>query len=197
MDAYMKSTGVPYKITSTTGDHHAATSYHYRGLACDFAAPVPGVDSPQLLAIWSAWVPLEKQLAEMIYFKAPYQIKHGTHVPPSFYGVTTMSIHHNHVHVAVEKGWRWAAPAEAPQPVAKVKPMFSPPLAVVAFLDAPGGGSWLLAQDGAVFAVGGAPYHGGANGHDYFVNRKAAQLEALGQGYAIIDETGSRYEYPA
>lgn len=196
LDAYLQHTGVPYKVTSTTGDHHATNSYHYRGLACDFAAPTPTVDSPGLLAIWSAWVPLEKQLAEMIYAGAPYQIKHGIHVLPSFYGAATMGIHHNHVHVAVEKGWRWEAPVVA-QSVVRVKPMFSPPLMVVAYLDAPGGGSWVLGQDGAVFAVGGAQYHGGANGQPYFQGRKAAQIEALGNGYVVIDETGSRYEYPA
>lgn len=106
LTAYLEHTGVPFKVTSTTGGKHAPTSYHYRGLAVDFAGPVPTRDSAVLLNIFSAFTPIEGQLAELIYAGAPYQIKHGDHVPPSFYGAQTMSIHHNHVHVAVEPGWR-------------------------------------------------------------------------------------------
>lgn len=83
----------------------------------DLAGPVPTHDSAQLLAIFSAFTPIEGQLAEMIYAGAPYQIKHGKHVTPSFYGATTMGIHHNHVHVAVEAGWR--APGTRARPVVR------------------------------------------------------------------------------
>lgn len=199
MDAYMKSTGVPYKVTSTTGDNHAKNSYHYRGLACDFAAPTPTVDSPGLLAIFNAWTPLESQLAEMIYAGAPYQIKNGKHVPPSLYGSTTMSIHHNHVHVAVRSGWRWTPPLPPLPVVKKVLPMYDPALIVepvVADLPCPTGGAWCVAASGAIYAWGGAPHFGGANGKDYFKGRKAARLELRESGgYVIVDEQNERYEY--
>lgn len=190
LEAYLNNTGVPHLVTSTIGGKHAPNSYHYRGLAVDFAGPHPTVDSPALLAIFAAFVPIESQLAELIYFGAPYQIKHGKHVSPGFYGAATMGIHHNHVHVAVEKGWTFNAP---PTTTMKVKPMYSPPLSIVASLEPAGGGVWLLAPDGAVFAFGGAQYKGGANGKAYFAGRKAAALEASGDRYVIVDEAGEKY----
>lgn len=76
----------------------------------DFAGPVPTRDSAVLLDIWSAFSAIQGQLAELIYAGAPYQIKHGQRVNASFYGPATMGIHHDHVHVAVEAGWRWSPP---------------------------------------------------------------------------------------
>jgi len=43
-------------------------------------------------------------------------------------------------------------------------------------LRTPEGGAWLLATSGAVYAFGAANYLGGANGKDYFADRRAARL---------------------
>lgn len=79
-----------------------------------------------------------------------------------------------------------------------VTPMYDPPLDlinIVASLRSPDGGVWLLAQDGAIYAFGGAPYKGAANGQSYWGSRKAARLEANGGGYTIVATTGERYNY--
>jgi N-acetylmuramoyl-L-alanine amidase. len=80
-----------------------------------------------------------------------------------------------------------------------VKPMYSPALVlepIVASLKAPGGGEWLLAASGAVYAFD-APYAGGASGQQYFAGRKAARLEIgpPGKTYTIVSESGERYDY--
>ena len=187
LEAFLNNTGLPHKVTCTTGGVHAPNSYHYRGLAVDFAGPVPTRDSAALLNICAAFEKIESRLAELIYAGAPYQIKNGRRVAPSFYGVTTMANHHDHVHVAVESGFRWNAPTQ------KVTPMWDPPECFVAALDAPEKGVWLLKADGAIFALGGADYKGAANGKPYFVGRKAARLEASGDSYTIIATSGERY----
>lgn len=180
----VSSQGVPFKVTSTTGGKHAAGSYHYRGLAVDLAGPRPSWNSPALLAIFNAFVGVESQLYELIYSGAPYSIKNGVRV--SRYAVWS---HYNHVHVACRPGFRYNAPPT------KVTPMWNPPLSVVASLDAPERGVWLLAPDGAIYAFAGAQYRGGANGQPYFEGRRAARLEANGEGYVIVAESGERYAY--
>jgi GH25 family lysozyme M1 (1,4-beta-N-acetylmuramidase) len=80
----------------------------------------------------------------------------------------------------------------------QVKPMYDPPLTlepIVADLKAPVG-AWLLAKSGAIYAFGGAPFKGAANGQDYFTGRQAARLEANGDGYTIIATSGERYDFP-
>lgn len=83
----------------------------------------------------------------------------------------------------------------------EVRPMFDPPLIlapVVGSLSAPGGGAWVLTQDGAVYAFG-CPDHGAPNRHPEYwkAGQKAARIEALGNGYTVVDSTGARYDYPA
>lgn len=87
----------------------------------------------------------------------------------------------------------------------EVSPMFNPALIlrpIVAELNCPTGGAWLLGDDGSVYAFGGAPYLGGANGQGYFFNRKPATLElpnaaeaAAGKRYTIVATSGERYSY--
>lgn len=88
---------------------------------------------------------------------------------------------------------------------AEVKAMYDPPLTdIVASRPAPGKGTWLLKSDGAIFAIDGAPYAGGANGKPYFAGRHAAdfadlndQEQAAGKLYVILSkEPGGRYAYP-
>lgn len=104
---------------------------------------------------------------------------------------------------------RWAsivgsAPPPAPAPIPKVQPMHNPPLVVpggiVADLACPTGGAWLVADDGAIFAVGGAPYLGGMNTDAHFKGRHAAKLlprryGTLGRkrGYTIVATSGETY----
>lgn len=66
-----------------------------------------------------------------------------------------------------------------PPPPDKVPPMFNPPLdnIVDAIAGENGTGAWMLREDGAVFAVGGARYYGGANGKPYFAGLKAARIQ--------------------
>ncbi len=79
--------------------------------------------------------------------------------------------------------------------------MYDPPHVlepIVADLRAPQGGVWLLSGSGAVYAYGGAPFHGGANAKPYFANRTAARLEPRqdANGYVIVATSGERYSYP-
>jgi hypothetical protein len=189
----MNATGVPHRVTSVTEGQHAPGSYHYRtgtngiGLAVDFAGPVPSRDSPELLAIFRAFQPVEHLLHELIYGGADYAIKAGARVKP--YAV---SDHMNHVHVSVDRS------VFIPVPQPKVPPMFDPPLpGFCAWLSHPTRGGWGLAPDGGVFALD-APFYGSAAGQSYFVGRRAARLEARADGgYDIVAISGERYGYPA
>lgn len=81
---------------------------------------------------------------------------------------------------------------------ATVGPMYDPPIALeplVASLKAPSGGVWLLAGSGAVYAFS-APYCGAPNGQPYWGARKAARLEAFGNGYTVVATSGERYDFP-
>lgn len=98
-----------------------------------------------------------------------------------------------------------AAPVTAGPSIPKVAPMHSPPIVVpggiVADLGCPSGGAWLLADDGAVFAVGGAPYLGGMNTDPHnFAGRHGAKLlprryGLLGRkrGYIVEATSGETY----
>ena len=85
-------------------------------------------------------------------------------------------------------------------PEEKVKFMHDPPLVlepIVASMAWKGGGC-LLAASGAVYAFGGAPYLGGANGQAFFKGRRAAQIENRTDrdGYVLIATSGERYAFP-
>lgn len=193
--AYVARTGVPHRVTSTTGGQHAPGSYHYKGCAVDLAEPKPSRNTPGLLAIFAAFGPVEGQLAELIYSGAPYGVKNGKRVPR--YAVAN---HYDHVHVAVKPG-TFLVPTE-PKPL-EVSPMYDPPFriagAVVASLNAPAGGAWVLTEDGAIYAFG-CPDLDAPNRHPEYWNipgQKAARLEEFHGGYTVVDNVGRRYNYPA
>lgn len=140
---YMAVTGVPYRVTSTTGGTHVAGSYHYRpgtdgdGLAADFAGPVPSTNSPALSAIYEAFGPIRDQLVELF----------GPGDPG----------HADHVHVAVPLGFTWTPP-EVPMP-SPTRPLVNAP--VVGMAATPTGqGYWLVCADGGIFTFGDAIFHG-------------------------------------
>lgn len=91
-----------------------------------------------------------------------------------------------------------------------VAPMFDPPLAI-RIVDAipdvdTGQGALLLQDDGAVFAMAGARYWGGANGKPYWGTRKAARIRKpqdvpgyplpSDKKYIITSIEGNHYAYP-
>jgi hypothetical protein len=82
----------------------------------------------------------------------------------------------------------------------EVAPMWDPPLQVVDFLAYwSGSGGYMLFADGGIGAVGDAPYRGPENqplGHDYWVGRKPARIERLGDnGYLVRAVSGEVYSY--
>lgn len=86
-------------------------------------------------------------------------------------------------------------------PPMEVTPMFNPPVEiagkVVAVLKAPGGGVWMLTEPGAVYAWE-CKDHDAPNRHPEYwqPGQRAARLEALGDGYRVVDSQGHFYEYP-
>lgn len=187
------------RVTSTTGGEHAAASYHFRsgtggeGLAIDLAEKSgPSSLTPGLKRIATEVARLiGPSCAELIYATGP-NLKDGR---AAWYGPSTLWAHRNHVHVAVGRGFRWTAP------VTEVRPMYDPPLVlapVVASLGSPGGGTWVLTQDGAIYAFGCKDLDAPNRHPEYWTpTQKAARLEPFNGGYTVIDTAGQRYNYPA
>lgn len=78
----------------------------------------------------------------------------------------------------------------------EVRPMYDPPFSipggVAAHLKAPGGGVWVLGHEGHIYAFD-APHLGQPAGKPYWVGRKAARLEAVGDEYRVIATSGESY----
>lgn len=99
---YMQQTGVPHRVSSTIrpgattrGSGGKRMSLHAVGRAVDFVGPRPSVDSPELLAIYRAFLPVRNLLSELIY-SGP-----GGSNPSN---PITRADHHNHVHVGLMRG---------------------------------------------------------------------------------------------
>lgn len=94
---------MPHRITSTVRStlpsRHAQQGTNGQGLAVDGAGPQPGRNTPELLAVFEAFGPVEHMLYELIYSGAAYSIKKGQRVPK--YAVDD---HWDHVHASVDKG---------------------------------------------------------------------------------------------
>jgi TP901 family phage tail tape measure protein len=103
--AYLRSTGVPHRVTSTyrPGSITASgnRSLHAAKRAVDFAGPSPGYDTPALGAIFKAFVPIAAKLAELIYAgpQTNFNIKNGRRVAKY-----AQAQHHDHVHAAMAAG---------------------------------------------------------------------------------------------
>lgn len=110
--AYVASTGIPYRVTSTTGGRHAETSRHYqdgtdgKGLAVDFAGPKPG-DTATMLKIYRALLGEYARLHELIFW-VPGETKtlvlRRTKRVPGAYATKVLEAHRNHVHVSTYRG---------------------------------------------------------------------------------------------
>ena len=111
------ATRVDVVVTCTT-DHPAGATRHLQrgtnglGLAIDCRKRTRGLDIHR--AVFDLFVPIETQLYELIYASASYNIKAGRRVPPY-----ATAGHHDHVHVAVNRGVfvRWPRPVPSPPPL--------------------------------------------------------------------------------
>ena len=148
------ASGAPYRVTSTTGGTHAPGSYHYKGLAVDFAGPQPSVDSPDLLAIYNALRPYAPRMRELIYSGPGGGFwRNGVKVAPY-----AAAAHRNHIHAAVGPGTVLLAEAKAIEKMADVIKATAP--VVAAFPSPSGMGYTLVTADGAVYCFGDARYEG-------------------------------------
>ena len=90
----------------------------------------------------------------------------------------------------------------------QLQPAIHPPWefsGIVDTMSAPTGGAWMLKNDGAIYAVGGAPYLGGMRDPEMLAHwlnidsvhgaREAVQLEPKGNGYSIVSQFGERYSF--
>jgi hypothetical protein len=101
LNAFLDSTGIPHRTTSTfrPGDD----GFHGMGRAVDFAGPTPGRNTPELLAIQRAFVPLAASgvLRELIGPDESMNYKNGMPYP---YSQDVQLAHDNHVHTAMAGG---------------------------------------------------------------------------------------------
>lgn len=100
--SYLKATGVPHRVTSVVRDQPG--SFHHVGLAVDFAGPRPSQNSPQLLAIYKALLPLAGIAEELLYGGAGGALWRDGQ---QFTSASLKASHQDHVHVAVPRGWRY------------------------------------------------------------------------------------------
>lgn len=206
---YGGSTGIPMKVTSTLrpGAVTAAgnRSFHALGLAVDFAGPVPSINSDALADIFRAFLPVEKHLAELIYAgpQVAFNVKNGRRV-----GKYAQAIHHNHVHVAVQRGvfLDRLVPTFLPDTVIEEAPdgdersedMADPTGAMCA----PNGGVWVVTRDGGVRAYRNAPFHGSypglpaeqRQGTRTFVD--ISERDDDRDGYMLHGSDGALYRFP-
>lgn len=115
----LRSTGVPFTVTSTTGGGHAAGSYHYQGRAVDFAGP-------NLMAIARALLQITRGWSELFYTPLGFSIKNGAVTAP-----IAAAEHYNHVHAAYRFGTPYV-PETGPYLLHRSEMVLSPEDAAVA-----------------------------------------------------------------
>lgn len=110
--AFADSTGIPHRVTSTTGGRHAPNSRHYQagtdgtGLAIDVAGPGPG-DHETMLKLYRVFLQRSYQLQELIFWypgETRTLVRRRVKVVPDVYGPKVLEAHRNHVHVSVAVG---------------------------------------------------------------------------------------------
>lgn len=163
--AYMARTGIPHRVTSTTGGAHSSKSRHYKpgtdgqGLAVDFAGPVPN-DTATMLRIYRALLEDHGPVLHELIFTHPdadILIKNRRRVVPQVYAAV-LPAHRNHVHVSVDLG----TIIESGEPMTDTNPELPKASAPVVALvrTSTDKGYWIVCEDGAVYAFGDAVYHG-------------------------------------
>jgi hypothetical protein len=162
--AYVASTGLPYRVTSTTGGKHAPSSRHFqdgtdgKGLAVDFAGPKPG-DMAAMLKIYRALLERADQLRELIYSGpgADVLVRRRLRVVPMTYGREVLAAHRNHVHVSVDRG-TFLQPMKEAMVADDTNKMQAP---LLAFVPTPTGkGYWMVSVTGEVHSYGDAEFFG-------------------------------------
>jgi len=143
---YLDDSGLPHRITSTTGGVHTPGSYHYLGEAIDAAGPTPSYDDASLHVIQNAFVFVADQLAELIGPMEDLCIKNGNYF---LYDATTLAAHKNHVHVASTVDVVWPRPPEAHMPIWTA-------------CSHPSWGGYIEASDDGRVNAYDAPFHGSA-----------------------------------
>lgn len=192
------TTDHPVRANSGRLSRHRWPGTNGVGLAIDARRRTRGNDIHQ--AVFDAFLPVEHQLAELIYAGAAYNIKAGRQVPP--YAVAD---HHDHVHIAVDKGVLLrhpAAPAPSPTP--------TPPSGddvpkdtdfTSAAFDPVSGGFWMQTYEGGIDGHDGAVVTSTYRDHPELGygshQRRFLALAADGKGgVAQIANDGSRYHWP-
>lgn len=168
---YVESSGLPYRVTDVDGPGHAKGSYHYQGLAVDFAGVTPGVTpttAAQMVDLYRLFLLVGPQLAELIHSGAGIgeAIKNGRLVDgAAFFGPVTWPDHRDHVHVAVPRG-TILRPLSQALGTLGVDMADDPDRAnvnapIVGIAATPTGeGYWLVSADGGVFTFGDAKFYG-------------------------------------
>lgn len=196
---YVSSTYRPDAITLSGN-----LSNHALRRAVDFTAahtdgtPKATIDSSELFIIYEAFLLVAADLNELIHCgpNAKNGVKHRKLVPPY-----ACSIHHNHVHVAVDTGIylpeyltkpRASAPTGNPVTPQEVKERTDMPTAVMASR-MQGGYALLQTRDGGVFNYN-SPFFGS------MVNIAPGPFVAFtwtlsGKGYWILDALGAVFSF--
>lgn len=187
---YLEDTGLPHRVTSTTGGGHTAGSYHYQGQAIDAAGPVPSYSSPELVAIQHSWLDVADQLAELIGPDPDLCVKYGV---LHRYSSGTMEDHQDHVHTAATVNVTHSHPASDDERRAA--------LITTALLSHPSWDGYVEVQeDGGVFAFD-APFYGSVpglegqpalHGMDRII---AAAVTPTGEGYWLMSANGNIYAF--
>lgn len=109
MIQFLRDSGVDCRITCTTNhselslagyrSRHVWQGTNGKGLGIDSTGPRKSIEPDAHLEVFNAFLKVEKQLHELIYAYAPFNIRDGKRVKP--YAVLS---HKDHVHTSVDKG---------------------------------------------------------------------------------------------
>lgn len=196
----MKAGGLDVVVTSTT-DHprltssgrvsrHVMEGTNGNGLGVDVRMRTRGLNTHR--AVFDGLALVERQLHELIYADAPWNIKAGKRVPP--YAV---SGHRDHNHLSVNRGTFITYPIPKPQPW-KWETAMPKPDEFTSAAVCPTGGYWRQKADGSIFAHDGAPYLGaynqdpGLGGNSRYFTSLVATPQG---GYIQLANDGAWYRY--
>jgi len=195
LQQYMKDSGVSHRVTCTVtnnaGSRHSSQGTNGKGLAIDIAGPKPSWDSNELADVFFAFYPVERRLHELIYAgpQVVYNIKDEHQVPK--YAVAD---HHDHIHVAVDKGVFVVYPKQ------EAIGVLNQP--AVTIENTPSDlGYTIFAEDGGVFTYGDARFFGSGaadqDGPDIIPGDRVvgAHCTSTGDGYRLLTEDGFVYCY--